>query len=127
MNKEKTLNNHIVTPELIEMFKNYPLYSQDDKKTDAMCVALFRIGNIRWYMLEGNVEHDDFIFFGIVLGLYETEYGYHSANEMANISYNASMYGQGTLRIERDESFKPCKLSEIDDTELQNFLGKLYS
>ena len=22
MNKEKTLNNHIVTPELIEMFKN---------------------------------------------------------------------------------------------------------
>lgn len=127
MDKSKSLNNHIVTPELIDEFKKYPLYSQDDKKTDAMCVALFHIGNIRWYMLEGSVENDDFIFFGIVLGLQETEYGYHSANEMANIAYDASMYGLNTIHIERVKSFEPCKLRDIKDNELQSFLSRIYS
>ena len=57
---------------------------------------------------------------------YETEYGYQSATEMAGITYDASEYGLGTLRIEQDKDFKPCTLAEIEDAELQEFLSRLY-
>lgn len=50
---------------------------------------------------------NDFTLYGIVTGLQETEYGYQSATEMASITYDASEYGLGTLRIEQDKDFKP--------------------
>lgn len=80
---------------------------------------MFRIGNIRWYFIEGQEEGEDFIFYGVVLGLVATEYGYVSANEMASITIDASKYGLGILQVEQDEEFEPCKLSAIKDAELQ--------
>ena len=120
------LNNRLITPELAEVLGSYPLYSQDAKKKDAVCLALFSLGNIRWYIMEGQQEGNDFTLYGIVAGLHETEYGYLSANEMAGITYDASQYGLGTLQIEQDKDFKPCTLAEIKDTELQAFLSGLY-
>lgn len=76
----------LVTPELKEALSSYPLYSQDAKKKDALCIAVFYIGNIRWYIMEGQPEGNDFTLYGIVAGLQETEYGYVSANEMASIA-----------------------------------------
>lgn len=61
-----------------------------------------------------------------VAGLQETEYGYQSATEMESITYDASEYGLGTLRIEQDKDFKPCRLADIEDEELQLFLSRLY-
>ena len=119
-------NNRLITPELTEALSSYPLYSQDAKKKDAICIAVFYLGNIRWYILEGQPEGDDFTFYGIVTGLQETEYGYQSANEMASVTYDASEYGLGTLRIEQDKQFKPCTLAEIEDEDLQAFLSRLY-
>ena len=119
-------NNRLITPELKEALASYPLYSQDAKKKDALCIAVFYLGNIRWYIMEGQQEGDDFTLYGIVAGLHETEYGYQSATEMAGITYDASVYGLGTLRIEQDKSFKPCTLAEIEDAELQAFLSRLY-
>ncbi|MBR5053086.1 MAG: hypothetical protein IKW91_07670, partial [Bacteroidaceae bacterium] len=84
------------------------------------------LGNIRWYIMEGQPEGNDFTFYGIVAGLQETEYGYASANEMASVSYDASEYGLGMLRFEQDKQFKPCTLAEIEDEELQAFLSRLY-
>ena len=72
-------NNRLVTPELREALRNYPLYSQDAKEKDALCIAVFHLGNIRWYIMEGQPEGDDFTLYGIVVGLHETEYGYMSA------------------------------------------------
>ena len=109
-----------------EALKSYPLYSQDGKKKDATCIVLLTLGNVRWYIMEGQREGDDFTFYGIVAGLQETEYGYASANEMASIAYDASEYGLGTLRFEQDKQFKPCNLSEIEDEDLQEFLSRLY-
>ena len=43
-----------------------------------------------------------------------------------SITYDASEYGLGTLRIEQDKDFKPCTLAEIEDAELQAFLSRLY-
>ena len=58
--------------------------------------------------------------------MYETEYGYLSASEMAAITYDASKYGLGTLRIEQDKDFIPCELGSIKNAELQAFLSRLY-
>ena len=53
----KNQENRLLTTELLEALANYPLYSQENKKVcDLQAVALFRIGNIRWYVLEGNAE-----------------------------------------------------------------------
>ena len=119
-------SNRLITPELTEVLDSYPLYSQDAKKKDAVCLALFSLGNILWYIMEGQQEGNDFTLYGIVAGLHETEYGYLSANEMAGITYDASQYGLGTLQIEQDKDFKPCTLAEIKDAELQAFLSGLY-
>lgn len=40
-------NNRLITPELKEALASYPLYSQDAKKKDALCIAVFYLGNIR--------------------------------------------------------------------------------
>ena len=38
-------NNRLITPDLEKSMKDYPLYSQDSKKKDALCIAVFFIGN----------------------------------------------------------------------------------
>ena len=121
-----TNQNRLLTSEVKEAFEGHELYSQDGKKKDAQCIAVFRIGNIRWYFIEGQEEGEDFIFYGVVLGLVATEYGYVSANEMASITIDASKYGLGILKVEQDKEFEPCKLSAIKDAELQEFLADLY-
>ena len=64
-------NNRLITPELTEALSSYPLYSQDAKKKDALCIAVFYLGNIRWYIMEGQQEGNDFTLYGIVAGLQE--------------------------------------------------------
>lgn len=121
-----TKTNRLITSELQKRLADYPLYSQDGKHKDALCIAVFFLGNIRWYIMEGQQEGNDFTLYGIVTGLQETEYGYQSVTEMESITYDASEYGLGTLRIEQDKDFKPCTLAEIEDAELQAFLSRLY-
>lgn len=60
-----------MTPRLEEAFKDFPLYSQDGRGKEAVCVAIFTIGNARWFVLEGSKEGDDTIMFCIVVGLAE--------------------------------------------------------
>ena len=121
-----TQSNRLITSELQKTLTDYPLYSQDGKQKDALCIAMFYLGNIRWYIMEGQQEGSDFTLYGIVAGLHETEYGYLSANEMAAITYDASKYGLGTLRIEQNKDFIPCELGNIKDAELKAFLSHLY-
>lgn len=70
------MTSRLITPQLAEQFKQYPLYSQDGKKKDAICQCVFFIGKVRWYVLEGQPEGNDFTLFSIVVGLADTEYGY---------------------------------------------------
>ena len=103
----KDFNNRLITPELEKAMQDYPLYSQDSKKKDAVCIAVSFIGNAHWYILEGQREYDDFVLFGIIVGLAETEYGYISANEMESVVLNASKYGLGTIMVEQKKAFQP--------------------
>ena len=124
----KNQENRLLTSELLEALASYPLYSQEHKKIyDLYAVALFHIGNIRWYILEGNAEGDRFTFFTLVCGMSEdTELGYTDAGELASISVDASRYGLPgiLLTVERAEDFKPCRLIDIEDEEVQKYVAR---
>ena len=72
----------LMTPRLTEALDGYPLYSQDGKGKEAVCRAIFALGAVRWFILEGEKEGNDTILFGIVVGLAEDEYGYIYLNEL---------------------------------------------
>ena len=124
----KNQENRLLTSELLEVLANYPLYSQEHKKiSDLYAVALLRIGNIRWYILEGNAEGDRFTFFTLVCGMSEdTELGYTDAGELASIAVDASRYGLPgiLLTVERAEDFKPCRLIDIEDEDVKNYVAR---
>lgn len=124
----KNQENRLLTPELLEALANYPIYSQEHKKvSDLYVVALLHIGNIRWYILEGNAEGDRFTFFTLVCGMgYESELGYTDAGELASIAVDASRYGLPgiLLTVERAEDFKPCRLSDIEDEDVKNYVAR---
>ena len=118
----------LLTSELLETLASYPLYSQEHKKiSDLYAVALFRIGNIRWYILEGNAEGDRFTFFTLICGLADgPELGYTDAGELASIAVDASRYGLPgiLLTVERAEDFKPCRLGDIDDEDVKDYVAR---
>ena len=118
--------NRLMTPRLEEAFKGFPLYSQDGKGKDAVCVAIFAIGNARWFVLEGSREGDDTIMFCIVVGLAEDEYGYVSLNELAEIEIDCRSKGYGILQVTEVPYFKPRPLREIPDSRLQSLLSRLH-
>ena len=43
----------LMTTQLEEALKGYPLYSQDGKGKEAICRAIFALGGVRWFILEG--------------------------------------------------------------------------
>ena len=120
--------NRLLTSELLEALASYPRYSQERKKvSDLQAVALFHIGNIRWYILEGNAEGDRFTFFTLVCGMgYESEFGYTDAGELSGIAVDASRYGMPgiTLTVERAEDFQPCRMADIDDEDVKNYVAR---
>lgn len=62
--------------------------------------------NWTWYVLEGQQEDGDFLFFGYVEGL-ENEFGYFSLRELESIR------GPFGLTIERDLHWTPKPIREI--------------
>ena len=124
----KNQENRLLTSELLEVLANYPLYSQEHKKVgDLFAVALFRIGCIRWYVLEGNAEGDRFTFFTLVCGMADgPELGYTDAGELASIAVDTSRYGIPgiSLKVERVEDFKPCRLIDIEDEDVQKYVAR---
>lgn len=119
------MTSRLITPQLAEQFKLYPLYSQDGKKKDAICQCVFFIGKVRWYVLEGQPEGNDFTLFSIVVGLADTEYGYASIKEMESISVDVG-HNLPKIPILQDKSFKPCPIGNIPDERLQSFLSDMY-
>ena len=124
----KNQENRLLTSELLEALANYPLYSQEHKKvSDLYAVALLHISNIRWYILEGNAEGDRFTFFTLVCGLADgPELGYTDASELASIAVDASRYGLPgiLLTVERVEDFQPCRMADIDDEDVKNYVAR---
>ncbi|WP_455967529.1 hypothetical protein [Bacteroides fluxus] len=100
----------LMTTQLAEALKGYPLYSQDGKGKEAVCRAIFILGSIRWFILEGEAEGNDTILFGIVIGLAEDEYGYIFLNKLSDIALDLTSQGLGRLQVRQQENFKPTAL-----------------
>ena len=104
--------SRLITPVLEEILKSYPLYSQDGKGKDAVCVAIFFIGHVRWFVLEGQPEGNDTTLFTIVCGLH--------------VKVDGSKYGVDEIfQVEQLDGFKPVKLKSIPDEDLQAFLHNM--
>lgn len=114
----------LMTPQLAEALEGFPLYSQDGKGKNAVCRAIFILGSIRWFILEGEKEGNDTILFGIVVGLCEDEYGYISLNELSDISIDMTAQGFGKLQVRQQANFQPTPLRRLKDERLQKFLSR---
>ena len=114
----------LMTPQLAETLKDFPLYSQDGKGKEAVCRAIFALGSIRWYILEGETDGKDTILFGIVIGMMEDEYGYISLNELSEVELDYTKQDIGKLQVRQQENFQPTKLSQLKDERLQRFLAR---
>ena len=110
----------LLTPQLEEVLKDFPLYSQDGKGKEAVCVAIFAIGSARWFILEGEHEEDDTILFGIVIGLLENEYG----NELSEVELDLTAQGFGKLQVRQQPNFQPTPLKLLRDNRLKRFLER---
>ena len=96
----------LMTQEIEQRLKDYPLYSQDGKGDEAQVVVKYfnPVGAGTWYVLEGEKqENGDYLFFGFV-ELLEAEYGYFSLSELESIQIPLRMNGEiiDTVGIERD-------------------------
>lgn len=114
----------LMTSELAEALKGFPLYSQDGKGKEAVCRAVFILGSARWFILEGEVEGNDTILFGIVIGLMEDEYGYISLNELSEVELDLTKQGYGKLQVRQQQDFQPTPLKKLQDNRLQRFLAR---
>lgn len=114
----------LMTSDLAEALKGYPLYSQDGKGKEAVCRAVFALGAVRWFILEGEAEGNDTILFGIVIGLAEDEYGYVSLNELSEVELDLTAQGLGKLQVRQQQNFTPAQLKSLQDYRLQRFLSR---
>ena len=114
----------LMTPHLEEALKGFPLYSQNGKGKEAVCRAVFALGSVRWFILEGEAEENDIILFGIVIGLMEDEYSYISLNELSEIELDLTAQGLGKLQIRQQPNFQPTELRLLNDKRLQRFLAR---
>jgi len=114
----------LMTPRLAEALEGYPLYSQDGKGKEAVCRAIFVLGAIRWFILEGEKEGNDVILYGIVVGLAEDEYVYISLNELSEVELDLTAQGLGKLQVKLQENFTPTPLKNLQDFRLQQFLAR---
>lgn len=57
-----------------------------------------------WYVTEGELKGDDFLFYGYVIG-FESEWGYFSLRELEEIKVSG-------FQIERDVFFEPAPFSK---------------
>lgn len=114
----------LMTPQLEEALKGYPLYSQDGKGKEAICRAIFALGAVRRFILEGEREGNDTILFGIVVGLVEDEYGYISLNELSEVELDLTAQGLGKLQVRQQKNFTPTPLKNLRDFRLQQFLAR---
>lgn len=110
----------LMTEELENKLKEFPLYSQEGKGKDAKVIAHYFLASMDWWVLEGNKEDDDFRFFGITdfhngLG---PEYGYFMLSDL-NGTFNMPIIINGKqatlpVHIERDEYWEEKSVEECE-------------
>ena len=88
--------------------KIYETESTPLKEKDVVCKFFNPIGARTWYVIEGQQEDDDFLFWGLV-DLHEQEFGNFSLKELESTKLP---FG---LKIERDIHFEKSDVSQFWD------------
>lgn len=90
-----------------------PLYSTEETPTSEK-IAIVKFFTPRNMWIWYGVEYDpkEKLFFGLVYGI-EKEWGYFSLDELEGLNSQPSR----TAHVERDISFKPTKISDIERRE----------
>ncbi len=96
----------LLTKEIEELFAK--IGNQENIK-DPLVIAKFFDPTSSWTWFATEYNPKDQIFFGMVHG-FEKEMGYFSLDELQNVKCR---FG---LRLERDRGFRPCWLSQIENT-----------
>ena len=99
----------LMTPEVEKLLKEYPLYSQDDKKENTLVLCKFFLGSYTWYITEGSPEGNDFTLFGMTCNGEDAEFGYISLNELEALKTKGAL----ALEVERDLHFEPITLEAL--------------
>ena len=80
------------------------LSQEADRDPTVHIVFYFPFSEWVWFATEGEVQDDDFLFFGYVIGL-EREWGYFTLNELGSVNVKG-------IKVHRDEEHIPQPLSE---------------
>jgi hypothetical protein len=95
----------LITEEFEELFKDYPLYSQENEEDPLVVAKLFDpCGSASWWITE--YDPIEKIAFCYVTGLVQDEWGYTSLIELESIE---RPFG---LTIEQDLYFQQKRVSE---------------
>lgn len=98
----------LITKQIENRLAKHPIYSQDNKGSNAIAICKFFLGNFTWYVLEAEKQPTgDYLFYGIVDNGYEREYGYFRLSELESLRI------WGCLKVERDMYFDPVKVSSL--------------
>ena len=100
---------NLLTEELIERFKEYPLYSQDGKGKDSVVLAKFfnPCGRGDWIITEAEQQDGDWLLFGYC-HIHCWEWGYVMLSELEKLKLP---FG---LTIERDRHIpKNAKVKDL--------------
>ena len=102
----------LLTKAIEKKLEKFPLNSQDGKGGEAKVVCKFfaPVGSWTWYVLEGEKHEDgDWMFFGIVISDYGSEYGYFGLKELEDLNLPLG------LKVERDLYFDGCTVKDLRD------------
>jgi hypothetical protein len=84
-----------------------PLYSQEAEADPIVYAKFFLPGTgWTWYVTEGSAEDEEFLFFGLVIGL-EREFGYFLLSELEDVRTPLGS------KVERDLDFLEGRLTDV--------------
>jgi hypothetical protein len=84
-----------------------PMLSQEAADEPVVCAKYFLPETgWAWYVIEGEEEEGDFLFFGFVTGL-DAEFGQFRLSELQGLR------GPGGQAVQRDEAFTEGKLTDV--------------
>lgn len=108
------------------LLQEYPIYSQDGKKGEAVCPVRIYLSGSTFYVLEfGDLDNDLELYLVYDDGQV-TEYGYQLLSELEEASVDQTIHEGGepgedfiiNVKSERETGFAPTKLKDIPQLKL---------
>lgn len=114
------MRKKLLTTKLKAALDQHPLGSTTGNLGNALCIAVFCVGPIRWYVFEGSeCGTNDYLLSVIVTNWIEDEIGMVSIQELQDLTVNPMIYllsrpfNNGLMQAMPLQDFRPCRLKDI--------------